>query len=158
MESCKFCQLITGNRDGEEVIYENDNFIVLSDKYRRTSVGTICLLIPKKHKANLLELPKGIGQELIELLILISNAQQKAFNCKGVRIWTAVNKEAGQSIMHCHIHILPCNSLIDRLIAAIPGLYDIKRKITHFGRNELEFNENFELSEKIRKAINQSIS
>ena len=157
MKPCKFCQIIEGNKKDEEIIFESDNFIVLTDKYRRTSVGAICLLIPKIHKANLLALPKELSIEFLEILTLTSTSMQQAYNCNGIRIWTAINQEAGQSIFHCHIHILPCKSLFDRLIAAIPGLYDLKRKITRFGNNELNAKENFRLAEKIRAVIkNQS--
>ena len=115
------------------------------------------MLIPKIHKANLLELPKELNIEFLEVLNLISTSIQKAYNCDGIRIWTAINKEAGQSIFHCHIHILPCKSLFDRLIAAIPGLYDLKRKLTHFGNNELNAKKSFELAEKIRTVLKESI-
>ncbi len=76
---------------------------------------------------------------------------QKAYNCNGIRIWTAVNKEAGQSIFHCHIHVLPCGSLKDRIIAGFPGIYDLKRKI--LGKHKLSESLNFELAEKIRREI-----
>lgn len=63
---------------------------------------------------------------------------QKAYNCKAIRIWTAVNKEAGQSIFHCHIHIVPCNSFKDRLTASFPGFYDYTNRILTFGNNKIK--------------------
>jgi histidine triad (HIT) family protein len=48
MSESRFTEIINGDRDNEQVVFENDKFIVLTDKYRRTSVGSICLVIPKK--------------------------------------------------------------------------------------------------------------
>ncbi len=155
MSECKFCQIINNNGNDDEVVFETDNFIVLTDKYRRTSVGAICLIIPKKHFKNLLEIPKENGNELLKVIDIISKSMQNAYNCNGIRIWTAVNKEAGQSIFHSHIHVLPCKSIKDRFIALFPGIYDLPRKILTFGNNRLDKKMNFELAEKIRREIDK---
>jgi len=51
MPACKFCKIIESKevRVTEELIFENDGFIVTTDKYRKTSVGAIYLIIPKVH-------------------------------------------------------------------------------------------------------------
>lgn len=152
MNESRFSEIISGDRDNEQIVFENDKFIVLTDRYRKTSVGSICLVIPKKNRRNLLELTKSESKELFPIINLISKSMQKAYNCNGIRIWTAVNKEAGQSIFHCHIHILPCDSFNDRLIANFPGIYDLKRRI--IGRRELPKSINYELAEKLRVEIN----
>jgi histidine triad (HIT) family protein len=151
MRNCRFCEIINENREKEQVVFENEKFIVLTDKFRKTSVGSICLIIPKKHKKNILELTETDGKEIIPLISIVSKAMQKAYNCNGIRIWTAVNKEAGQSIFHFHIHVLPCNSVKDRIIANFPGIYDLKKRI--LGQRELSESLNFKLAEKIRNEI-----
>jgi histidine triad (HIT) family protein len=152
MKKCRFCQIINESSVGEQIVFENREFIVLTDKFRRTSLGSICLIIPKQHKKNILELTETESKEIIPLINNVSKAIQKAYNCKGIRIWTAVNKEAGQSVFHCHVHVLACNSIKDRIIANFPGIYDLKKRI--FGRSELSESINFQLAEKIRKEIN----
>ncbi|PJJ07863.1 histidine triad (HIT) family protein [Flavobacterium sp. 1] len=153
MNTCRFCQIISSQRENEEIIFESNEFIVITDQYRRTSAGAICLIIPKKHKQNILELEESNGNELIKTLKLIGMSMQKAYSCNGIRIWTAVNKEAGQSIFHCHIHLLACKSLKDRIIASFPGVYDLKRRIFNFRNRKLNRKLNFELAEKIRTVI-----
>ena len=160
MDNCRFCEIINGEFVNEELVYQNKNFIVLTDKFRRTSVGAICLVIPKKHRENLLELSDEESQELISIIKLISKAIQKAFQCNGIRIWTAVNKEAGQSIFHCHIHILGCNSFTDRLIANFPGIYDLikfRRKLTELERSELARRIRNVLPELERNSTQQNV-
>ena len=151
MNSCRFCEIIDGDKKGEEVVYEDKEFIVVTDRFRRTSVGSICLLIPKKHKPNILELADKDGKRLIPTIKMISVAMQVAFDSHGIRIWTAVNKEAGQSIFHCHLRILACRSLRDRFIANFPGIYDFARRIS--GKRQLSESTNYELAEKIRQQI-----
>lgn len=153
MKECRFCKIIEGDRVNEEVIFENDLFIVIADKYRQTSIGSICLLIPKKHLKNILELSSDHSKGLVPILKSINYSMQKAYNCKGIRIWTAVNKEAGQSIFHCHIHIVPCNSFKDRIIASFPGIYDWKRRILRLGNHKLNASKNFELADKLRSEM-----
>nr|WP_315252622.1 HIT family protein [uncultured Flavobacterium sp.] len=153
MGECRFCQIIHGDRKNEEIIYEDNEFIIITDKYRKTSLGSICLLIPKNHLKNILELTGEHSKRLVPILNLVSKAMQSAYKNKGIRIWTAVNKEAGQSVFHCHIHIVPCDSLKDRMIANFPGIYDLKRRVLKFGNNELRANENFKLAEKLRTKI-----
>lgn len=155
MDSCRFCKIIKGERNDEEIIFEDENFIVLTDKFRQTSAGSICLLIPKTHRSNILELTKKEGNAFFKILNLISISMQNAYNCKGIRIWTAVNKEAGQSIFHCHIHIVPCRSIKDRIIANFPGIYDWKRRIIKLGNNKLKQNQNFKFAEKLRNSIKE---
>jgi histidine triad (HIT) family protein len=155
MDSCRFCKIIKGQRNDEEIIFEDENFIVLTDKFRQTSAGSICLLIPKTHRSNILELTKEEGNAFFKILNLISISMQNAYNCKGIRIWTAVNKEAGQSIFHCHIHIVPCRSIKDRIIANFPGIYDWKRRIIKLGNNKLKQKQNFKFAEKLRNSIKE---
>lgn len=156
MEGCRFCQIIDSKGKDEEIIYENEQFIILIDKYRTTSVGPICLVIPKEHKANILDLEESIGADLIKILKLVGGSMQEVFNSKGIRIWTAVNKEAGQSIFHCHIHVLACNSISDRFIASFPGIYDLASQITRFGRrNRLRQEQNLNLVRVLKNEISQ---
>lgn len=150
-KDCRFCQIIKGDRNGEEIVYENDEYIVLTDLNRKTSAGGICLIIPKQHVTNILELSEEQGKGLVKVQSMVGKAMVKAFNCKGIRVWSAVNKAAGQSIFHCHIHLVPCNSIKDRIIASYAGIYDFKKRI--FGKSRLSEKVNFMLAEKIRKEI-----
>ncbi|WP_424001219.1 HIT family protein [Maribacter sp. IgM3_T14_3] len=153
-KDCRFCEIIGGDRNAEEIVFENNEFIVVSDRNRKTSSGGICLIIPKQHVPNILELTEQDGNGLIKIQSLVGKAMERAFKCNGIRIWTAVNKAAGQSIFHCHIHLVPCNSIMDRIIASYSGLYDLKKRI--FGKRKLSEKVNFELAEKIRAEIKAS--
>ena len=67
-----------------------------------------CLIIPKRHVIDYFELTDEelvACHDLIKVIkeeILIKDKNVKAFN-----IGTNAGKIAGQSIMHCHIHLIP---------------------------------------------------
>ena len=67
-----------------------------------------CLIIPKRHVKNFFELTNDeviACNELIKRIkkeILLKDALVKGFN-----IGTNIGKAAGQSVLHCHIHLIP---------------------------------------------------
>ena len=67
-----------------------------------------CLIIPKRHESNYFELNNEeiiASNDLIKLInheILVYDKTVEAFN-----IGVNTGKIAGQSIMHCHIHLIP---------------------------------------------------
>ena len=67
-----------------------------------------CLIIPKRHVIDYFELS---NEELIAcndlIRIIKKEVLTKDNNVRGFNIGTNAGKVAGQSIMHCHIHLIP---------------------------------------------------
>ena len=67
-----------------------------------------CLIIPKRHIKDYFEMT---NDELIacnDLIQIVKNEiLSRDVNVKGFNIGTNAGKIAGQSIMHCHIHLIP---------------------------------------------------
>ena len=67
-----------------------------------------CLIIPKRHVADYFELS---NEELIACNDLIKIIKQEVLDkdksIKAFNIGTNAGKISGQSIMHCHIHLIP---------------------------------------------------
>tara|TARA_Y100000389_G_scaffold149202_1_gene148488 strand:- start:840 stop:1238 length:399 start_codon:yes stop_codon:yes gene_type:complete len=98
---CLFCNV---NKSG---VTEENNFAYASyDSYPVTNHH--CLIIPKRHIKNYFELT---DQELEACNHLIKTMkviiETKDSSVKGFNIGTNSGKTAGQSIMHCHIHLIP---------------------------------------------------
>jgi histidine triad (HIT) family protein len=125
MSDCKFCSIAKGQVLNEEIVFENDECIVLLDKYRITSAGAICLVITKRHINDITTLDDSISKILMTTIKQTAILSKTTFKAKGVRIWQANGVAAGQSIFHLHFHIVPCNSIWDRLIALFPVVFDI---------------------------------
>ena len=98
---CLFC-----NSKISGIAHENDLAYASYDTYPVSELH--CLIIPKRHVIDYFELTDEelvACNDLIKVIkeeILIKDKNVKAFN-----IGTNVGKIAGQSIMHCHIHLIP---------------------------------------------------
>jgi len=98
---CLFC-----NSKISGIAHENDLAFASYDTYPVSELH--CLIIPKRHVIDYFELTDDelvACNDLIKVIkeeILIKDKNVKAFN-----IGTNAGKIAGQSIMHCHIHLIP---------------------------------------------------
>ncbi len=63
-EDCIFCKIIAG-KDSQKPLYEDDNFIVLPDKF--PVADGHCLIIPRRHYSTVLDLPSSLGTELLSI-------------------------------------------------------------------------------------------
>ena len=98
---CPFCALDIG----EISFYETENFRTI---YNRSPIlPGHSLLIPKRHIESLLDFTEI---ELSELMIHAKGAillLQKAFRCEGFNLSLQEKEEAGQSVPHFHLHLIP---------------------------------------------------
>ena len=98
---CLFCNI---EKSGS--VHENDLAYVSYDSYPVSKHH--CLIIPKRHVVDYFELSDDeiiACNNLVKIIkkeVLDKDKSVKAFN-----IGTNAGKIAGQSIMHCHIHLIP---------------------------------------------------
>ena len=98
---CLFC-----NSKISGIAYENDLAYASYDTYPVSNHH--CLIIPKRHLSDYFELT---NDELIACNDLIKIIKQEVKNkdksVVAFNIGTNIGKVSGQSIMHCHIHLIP---------------------------------------------------
>jgi diadenosine tetraphosphate (Ap4A) HIT family hydrolase len=98
---CLFC-----NSKISGIIHENDLAYASYDTYPVSEFH--CLIIPKRHVIDYFELT---DEELVACNDLIKVIKEEVLfkdkNVKAFNIGTNAGKIAGQSIMHCHIHLIP---------------------------------------------------
>ena len=98
---CLFCD---SKKSG--IAHENDLAFASYDSYPVSDHH--CLIIPKRHIKDYFDMT---NDELIacnDLLQMIKNEiLEKDITVKGFNVGTNAGKIAGQSIMHCHIHLIP---------------------------------------------------
>ena len=98
---CLFCNV---KESGYE--YENDLAYASFDTYPVSKDH--CLIIPKRHIKDYFDLTK---EELIACNSLIKIVKdeilKKDETVKGFNLGTNIGKVSGQSIMHCHFHLIP---------------------------------------------------
>ena len=98
---CIFCKIRK-----EELQFENQLAYSSIDSYPVSEFHS--LIVPKRHVETYFELTKEEIKACNELILKTKEKILKQdFNVKGFNIGTNVGKSAGQSIMHCHIHLIP---------------------------------------------------
>jgi histidine triad (HIT) family protein len=98
---CVFCKIIN-KEEPTEMVYENDNFIVIKDI--NPSAPVHLLIIPKKHIKSLIEI-KSEDKELMGEMILIAQKVAQDKNLKNYRLRINTGKGAGQIVDHIHMHL-----------------------------------------------------
>lgn len=101
---CIFCKIANGIIPSHKV-YEDDDVLAFLDISQVTPGHT--LVISKKHYQNFLTAEKDVMHKVMDVAQRIGQAQMAILGAKGVNILTNVNKEAGQSIFHFHVHVIP---------------------------------------------------
>ena len=98
---CIFCKIRK-----EELQFENELAYSSTDSYPVSKLHS--LIVPKRHVQNYFDLNQAEIQACNELIFKAKDQILKEDSTvKGFNIGTNVGKEAGQSIMHCHIHLIP---------------------------------------------------
>lgn len=103
MNDCIFCK-IARKEISAEIFYESDNFIAFLDANPCSKGHT--LIIPKKHFFNLIELPAILGNELLDVIKKVAEMRFKD-GAEGFNVIVNNGKEAGQVVMHLHVHVIP---------------------------------------------------
>ena len=98
--NCLFC-----NIKKEQVILENDLAVAIMDKFP-VNEGHM-LFIPKRHFRTYFEASKEEIVALNELLHEGKKYLDREYRADGYNIGVNVGEDAGQTIMHLHIHLIP---------------------------------------------------
>jgi diadenosine tetraphosphate (Ap4A) HIT family hydrolase len=98
---CLFCNVKeSGLADENKLAYASYDSYPVTDLH--------CLIIPKRHIKDYFKLT---DEEIIACNELIKKIKKeieiKDDTVKGFNIGTNLGKVAGQSVMHCHIHLIP---------------------------------------------------
>ena len=98
---CLFCDI---KKSG--CAYENELAYASYDSYPVTKHH--CLIIPKRHIKDYFDLSNNELVACNELIQIIKKEiTKKDPSVKGFNLVTNIGKVSGQSILHCHIHLIP---------------------------------------------------
>lgn len=104
MSDCIFCKIINGEIPCAKV-YEDEHVLAFMDIMQVTKGHT--LVIPKVHKENVFELTPDLAKNFFESVTKVAGAVKKQLNPKGLNLINNNGKEAGQTVFHYHMHIVP---------------------------------------------------
>ena len=104
ISDCLFCFM-----PKERIISENELVYAIRDKYPVTPLHS--LIIPKRHVVNYFSLTKDELLSCDFLLKEVKNSiQTEDESVEGFNIGINSGEVAGQTIFHCHIHLIPRRS------------------------------------------------
>lgn len=101
---CVFCKIVHGEIPSARVL-ETDLAIAFLD-INPVNHGHL-LLVPRDHHAVVSELPENIAAHVGSLLPRLSKAVQEATGAVGLNVVINNGRVAGQTIDHCHWHLIP---------------------------------------------------
>ncbi len=104
MTDCLFCKIVSGEIPCHK-IYEDKNCLAFLD-INPVNLGHT-LIVPKQHSKNILDINDKILREVIIVVKQLSNKIKKNLQCDGINIMINNESDAGQIILHTHIHIIP---------------------------------------------------
>ena len=104
MDNCPFCK-IERLINKDRIVYQDDTWIAIYDNYP-VSQGHV-LLIPKRHVETLFNLNMVEFGSLGVTIGIIKMILDEKFHPDGYNIGANCGEAAGQTVMHCHIHIIP---------------------------------------------------
>jgi diadenosine tetraphosphate (Ap4A) HIT family hydrolase len=98
--ACPFCHLTK-----ERILLENEHSIAVYDGFP-VSIGHT-LIIPRRHCQSCFDLSQDELYASIELLTAAKKLIDSAYSPLGYNIGINDDPAAGQTVPHCHIHLIP---------------------------------------------------
>ena len=115
---CIFCRIMAGSLPAD-VVYEDDLTFAFIDP-RQHNPGHV-LVVPRTHINDIRYLDPLTGAALMETLIKIAQAVDRAFPNSGMSLWHSIGPAAFQEVPHMHMHVHP-RQYGDGLLRVYPGV------------------------------------
>lgn len=122
MKDCPFCHI-----DTEKIICESNYWFALYDEYPVSKGHT--LLIIKRHVSSYFDLTNDEIIEINENIKQIKKILDNEYFPNGYNIGVNCGSAAGQTVPHCHIHIIPrYNNDVNDPTGGVRGVIPNKQK------------------------------
>jgi histidine triad (HIT) family protein len=102
--NCIFCKIVRGEIPSARVIETDDSVAFLDIN---PVIHGHTLLVPKAHYPKLADIPGPLVGAVCGLLPRIARAVAAATGCDGLNVIVNNGSAAGQTIDHCHWHLIP---------------------------------------------------
>lgn len=99
---CLFCRIAAGTH-AAAIVFQDQRLLAFLD--HRPLFPGHCLLIPRKHREVLADLPPEEIAPLFTAAQRLSQAVEQALGAEGS--FVAINNRVSQSVPHLHIHVVP---------------------------------------------------
>jgi len=132
MEHCIFCEL---KNNTNKIIYKDKHCYVVLDKYP-IEEGHM-LVISNEHYGSMIEAPDPVVEDMAVVSKKFAMLLEQRLGATAVNIGSNIGEDAGQKVMHFHIHLIP--------------RYHGGRRSFNFGHNiEMSDEKEYELIKKLK--------
>lgn len=101
---CLFCRIVAGEERAWR-FYENEHAVAILDRF--PSVPGHTLVIPRRHAADIWDIPREDAGRLMEAVHDVAALLDKRLSPDGMTLFQA-NRAAGwQTVFHIHVHLVP---------------------------------------------------
>jgi histidine triad (HIT) family protein len=100
-----FAKILRGEAPAYSV-YESDHCLAFLDVMPQADGHT--LVLPKAAAEDLFDLEESMAATLINTVQHVARGVRKAFEPDGIRLMQFNGAAAGQTVLHFHMHIVPC--------------------------------------------------
>lgn len=108
-DTCIFCRIVAGEF-GTTFLYESENVVVFEDLAPQAK--THVLVVPRRHITGIADIGTDDGDLMAELIVAANTiARERGLAETGYRILTNNGPDAGQTVMHLHMHLMGGNAL-----------------------------------------------
>ncbi len=113
MADCIFCKIANGEIP-TEMVYEDEFVAAFKDLNPQAPIHI--LVVPKKHYDNVMQVEEN--DDIISKIYNAINkiAKKEKFDGNGFRVINNCGKDAGQTVMHMHFHIIAGKTLGDKIV------------------------------------------
>lgn len=103
--SCIFCRIVAGEAE-VSLVYQDELVSAFMDAHP-IAEGHV-LVVPKRHASGLEDLDEAsAGRMMVVGRRLAGALRRSGIRCEGVNLVLADGTAAGQSVFHCHLHVIP---------------------------------------------------
>ena len=103
---CIFCKIVKGDIPAS-IIFEDDICMAFMDVFPIKEGH--CLLIPKEHFTNMLDVDLDVAAHMNRRLAELTRRVYEVYKPVGIMNIAANGPEAGQEVPHLHFHVIPRN-------------------------------------------------
>ncbi|HBO47449.1 MULTISPECIES: HIT family protein [Pediococcus] len=124
--NCVFCQ-----KQPSDYVLENKLVIAFWDIHP-VSKGHL-LIIPKRHVTQVWDVTDAEKAELVQMIADAKKLLDAKFDPDGYNVTINSGAAAGQSVFHCHIHLIPRYwNKVTKRVGAIPGQFLVPKSRPEF--------------------------
>jgi histidine triad (HIT) family protein len=107
---CPFCGIAAtlpqASPESAVVLVQQDVF-ALVPLHHYGGIRGNCLIAPRRHFENVLDIPDELGNEFFRAARRLSAAMQLAFGCDGISTRQHNGPAGDQDVWHFHLHVIP---------------------------------------------------